>query len=82
VRLLKLSIDILMSTNNIENKRIEGLQFRVEQLELALMNLMFVIANQDKELPSFIENVKKAESMSKKNNDIISMLVNEEGGDA
>tara|TARA_R100001082_G_scaffold79992_1_gene47230 strand:- start:631 stop:846 length:216 start_codon:yes stop_codon:yes gene_type:complete len=71
-----------MSTNNIENKRIEGLQFRVEQLELALMNLMFVIANQDKELPSFIENVKKAESMSKKNNDIISMLVNEEGGDA
>ncbi len=82
MRLLKLSIDILMSTNNIENKRIEGLQFRVEQLELALMNLMFVIANQDKELPSFIENVKKAESMSKKNNDIISMLVNEEGGDA
>ena len=50
------------STRKRKPNRIVKLEFRVEQLELALMNLMFVIANQDDELPRFIDSIKKAEN--------------------
>jgi|TARA_X000001388_G_scaffold77436_2_gene78244 hypothetical protein len=50
------------------------LNFRLEQLEIALMNLMFVVANQEEELPQFKDNIKKAESMASQGDKFISVL--------
>ena len=63
-------------------RRIETLEFRIEQIEMALMNLMIVVANQKKELPEFKKSMDKAENMAKEDSDILSILMNQEGGDA
>ena len=70
------------STRKRKPNRIAKLEFRVEQLELALMNLMFVIANQDDELPRFIDSIKKAEELTKSHDEILSMMTNDEGAEA
>tara|TARA_R110002033_G_C3772279_1_gene228353 strand:- start:40 stop:255 length:216 start_codon:yes stop_codon:yes gene_type:complete len=63
-------------------RRIDSLEFRIEQVEMALMNLMIVVANQKKELPEFKKSMDKAENMAKEDSDILSILMNQEGGDA
>ena len=62
--------------------KLDKIEFRLEHLEFALMNLMFVVANQTEELPKFKVSLKRAESMSKKDRDLLSLVVNEEGADA
>ena len=62
-------------------RRIDSLEFRIEQIEMALMNLMIVVANQKKELPEFKKSMDKAENMAKEDSDILSILMNQEGGD-
>ena len=44
--------------------RVEELDNRLIELEMALMHLMNVVANQDEELPSFIENFDKAKKLT------------------
>lgn len=63
-------------------KNIRSLEYRVEQLEIALMNLMFVVANQEEELPLFIDNISKAEKIANRDKDMISLLVNEDKAEA
>jgi hypothetical protein len=63
-------------------KDIRRLEYRVEQLEIALMNLMFVVANQEEELPLFIDNISKAEKIANRDKDMISLLVNEDKAEA
>jgi|TARA_R110000822_G_scaffold18842_6_gene61796 hypothetical protein len=63
-------------------RRIDSLEFRIEQVEMALMNLMIVVANQKRELPEFKKSMDKAENMAKEDSDILSILMNQEGGDA
>jgi hypothetical protein len=61
---------------------INTLEYRIEQLEIALMNLMFVVANQEKELPLFQENIKKAEKLANENKDMITILTTEDKAEA
>ena len=61
---------------------INTLEYRIEQLEIALMNLMFVVANQEKELPLFKENIKKAEKVANENKDMITLLVSKDKAEA
>ena len=61
---------------------INTLEYRIEQLEIALMNLMFVVANQEKELPLFKENIKKAEKLANENKDMITILTTEDKAEA
>jgi|TARA_R100000030_G_scaffold101020_1_gene95806 hypothetical protein len=61
---------------------IDTLEYRIEQLEIALMNLMFVVANQEEELPLFKENIKKAEKLANENKDMITLLVSEDKAEA
>ena len=63
-------------------KNTKNLEYRVEQLEIALMNLMFVVANQEEELPLFIDNISKAEKIANRDKDMISLLVNEDKAEA
>ena len=63
-------------------KNIRSLEYRVEQLEIALMNLMFVVANQEEELPLFIDNISKAEKIANRDKGMISLLVNEDKAEA
>ena len=63
-------------------KDIRSLEYRVEQFEIALMNLMFVVANQEEELPLFIDNISKAEKIANRDKDMISLLVNEDKAEA
>tara|TARA_R100001163_G_scaffold5008_1_gene6225 strand:- start:1230 stop:1427 length:198 start_codon:yes stop_codon:yes gene_type:complete len=60
------------------SKHIDYLEFRINQLEIALMNLMYVVANQEEKLPKFKENIKKAEEMTNEHSDIISLITNED----
>ena len=55
-------------------KNTRSLEYRIEQLEIALMNLMFVVANQEEELPLFIENIRRAEKMSNESKHIIELV--------
>jgi len=52
----------------------KSIEYRVEQLEIALMNLMFVVANQEDELPLFKDNMKKAKEMATNSEDVISLI--------
>ena len=61
---------------------INTLEYRIEQLEIALMNLMFVVANQEKELPLFKENIKKAEKLANENKDMINILITQDKAEA
>ena len=71
-----------MQKANKPPRRIDSLEFRIEQVEMALMNLMIVVANQKRELPEFKKSMDKAENMAKEDSDILSILMNQEGGDA
>ena len=70
------------STRKRKPNRIDKLEFRLEQLEIALMNLMSVIANQDDELPRFIDNMQRAEELTKSHDEIFSMMTNDKGAEA
>tara|TARA_R100000951_G_scaffold90534_1_gene78824 strand:+ start:368 stop:565 length:198 start_codon:yes stop_codon:yes gene_type:complete len=59
-------------------KNIDHLEFRINQLEIALMNLMYVVANQEEKLPNFKENIKKAEEITNKHSDIIALITNKD----
>tara|TARA_R100000234_G_scaffold117313_1_gene95558 strand:- start:140 stop:349 length:210 start_codon:yes stop_codon:yes gene_type:complete len=62
--------------------KVRELEFRLEQIEIAVMNLMFVVAHPEKELSNFKQLMERAEKMSKKQEEIFSMMVNEEGAEA
>lgn len=72
--------------NLVKNKRkpnrVDSLEFRVEQIEMALMNLMFVVSNPDKELDRFKKNMEKAESVAENDGKLFSMIIDEEGAEA
>ena len=61
---------------------INTLEYRIEQLEIALMNLMFFVANEEKDLPMFKENIKKAEKVANENKDMITLLVSKDKAEA
>jgi hypothetical protein len=82
VRWWRLNIRMEKSTRKRKPNRIDKLEFRLEQLEIALMNLMSVIANQDDELPRFIDNMQRAEELTKSHDEIFSMMTNDEGAEA
>tara|TARA_R110002012_G_scaffold103581_3_gene243601 strand:+ start:7434 stop:7649 length:216 start_codon:yes stop_codon:yes gene_type:complete len=66
------------------NKIIE-IESRLNHIEFALMNLMYIVANQEERLPDFKKSLDIAESMSvdiKKAGDFVSLMVNEEGAEA
>jgi len=49
----------------MKNKNeIEMLTFRVEQLEIALSSLMWVVSHQDEELERFTEDMDRADEMA------------------
>ena len=82
MRWWRLNIRMEKSTRKRKPNRIDKLEFRLEQLEIALMNLMSVIANQDDELPRFIDNMQRAEELTKSHDEIFSMMTNDEGAEA
>jgi hypothetical protein len=43
---------------------------------------MFVVANQEEELPLFKENIKKAEKLANENKDMITLLVSKDKAEA
>ena len=69
-------------TNKKLSPEFKHLTFRLEQLEIALMNLMFVVANQEDELPQFKENIKKAESLASQGDKFFSMLSDKDKAEA
>ena len=62
--------------------KVKELEFRIEQMEIAVMNLMFVVAYPERELSDFKKNMERAEKVSKKQDDMLSIMVNEEGAEA
>lgn len=62
-------------------KEINKIDFRLEQVEVALTNLMHVVANQDEELDTFKKSMSKANKDASIFTDLISML-SAEGGEA
>ena len=64
------------------SSKVEDINFRLSQLELALMNLMFVVANQEKELPKFKKNIAKAEEMANTSDALGSLLINNNKAEA
>ena len=71
-----------MVKNKRKPNRVDSLEFRVEQIEMALMNLMFVVANPDKELDRFKKNMEKAESVAENDSKLFSMIIDDEGAEA
>tara|TARA_R100000479_G_scaffold72805_2_gene35214 strand:+ start:36 stop:287 length:252 start_codon:yes stop_codon:yes gene_type:complete len=62
---------------------IDSIHFRISQIEIALTHLMFVVANQEKELPKFKNNIAKAEEMASADLDtLLSILSNKEKAEA
>ena len=68
--------------------RLDDMEFRLEQIELALMNLMFVVANPEKELSDFKNIMEKAEKEGKEKKKIsdkldkVFSILNDEGAEA
>ena len=62
--------------------KIKHIEFRLEQIEMALMNLMFVVANQEKELPKFKKNIAKAKEMANTSDALSSLLINDDKAEA
>ena len=62
-------------------KEINKIDFRLEQVEVALTNLMRVVANQDEELDTFKKSMSKADKDASIFADLIGML-STEGGEA
>jgi hypothetical protein len=65
-----------------KTNKIKDLEFRLDHIEMALLNLMFVVANQEDELPTFKKGLKKAEKISKTHKEFIDLIIKEEGGEA
>ena len=63
-------------------KEISMLDFRVLQLEIALSNLMHVVANQDEELESFKEKLEYANNLMEEDESIFEILSQSEGAEA
>ena len=63
-------------------KEISMLDFRVLQLEIALSNLMHVVANQDEELDSFKEKLEYADNLMEEDESIFEILSQSEGAEA
>jgi len=63
-------------------KKISMLDFRVLQLEIALSNLMNVVANQDEELDSFKEKLEYANNLMEEDESIFEILSQSEGAEA
>jgi|TARA_R100001530_G_scaffold38802_2_gene30023 uncharacterized coiled-coil protein SlyX len=63
-------------------KEISMLDFRVLQLEIALSNLMHVVANQDEELDSFKEKLEYANNLMEEDESIFEILSQSEGAEA
>lgn len=64
------------------SSEVEDINFRLSQLELALTNLMFVVANQEKELPKFKKNIAKAKEMANTSDALSSLLINDDKAEA
>tara|TARA_R110000851_G_scaffold212089_4_gene364762 strand:- start:73 stop:294 length:222 start_codon:yes stop_codon:yes gene_type:complete len=62
-------------------KEVNKLDFRLEQVEMALTNLMHVVANQDEELDTFKKSMNRADKDASVFTDLIGML-STEGGEA
>jgi len=62
-------------------KEVNKLDFRLEQVEMALTNLMHVVANQDEELDKFKKSMSRADEDASAFTDLIGML-STEGGEA
>ena len=62
-------------------KEVNKLDFRLEQVEMALTNLMHVVANQDEELDTFKKSMNRADKDASVFTDLIGML-SAEGGAA
>ena len=63
-------------------KEISMLDFRILQLEIALSNLMQVVANPDKELSSFKERLDYASNLAEEDESLFEILSQNEGGEA
>jgi uncharacterized coiled-coil protein SlyX len=63
-------------------KEISMLDFRVLQLEIALSNLMHVVANQDEELDSFKDKLEYANNLMEEDESIFEILSQSEGAEA
>jgi uncharacterized coiled-coil protein SlyX len=63
-------------------KEVSMLDFRVLQLEIALSNLMHVVANQDEELDSFKEKLDYANNLMEEDESIFEILSQSEGAEA
>jgi len=63
-------------------KELSKLDFRIEQVEVALQHLMYVVANQDEELDDFKLSLKRADKDATRLVDIMSSVMTTEGGEA
>ena len=58
------------------------LEFRVLQLEIALSNLMHVVANPDDELKGFKDRLDYASTLAEEDESLFEILSQSEGGEA
>ena len=63
-------------------KEISMLEFRVLQLEIALSNLMHVVANPDDELKGFKDRLDNASTLAEEDESLFEILSQSEGGEA
>ncbi len=63
-------------------KEISMLEFRVLQLEIALSNLMHVVANPDDELKGFKDRLDYASTLAEEDESLFEILSQSEGGEA
>ena len=63
-------------------KEISMLEFRVLQLEIALSNLMHVVANPDDELKGFKDRLDYASTLAEEDESLFETLSQSEGGEA
>jgi len=63
-------------------KEISMLDFRILQLEIALSNLMQVVANPDEELNSFKDRLDYATNLAEEDESLFEILSQNEGGEA
>jgi len=59
-----------------------AMKLRLSEVEMALMRLMLVVANQDKELPDFVKSIDEATELSKESSDMLTLLSNPEKAEA
>jgi hypothetical protein len=64
----------------INPNKVHMIELRIEQLEMALSSLMWVVAHQEEELEDFTELINKTEEMSK--DSILTAILSEKGASA